>query len=249
MDIAGEYTFDAPRDIVWKAIQDPQVLGSVMPGGEGFEEVGENQYKGALKVKVGPVQGTFTADLTLSDVVAPESYSIDVDGKGKPGFVKANGSLKLEDRGDQTFMEYTGTANIGGRIASVGQRLMDSTARSIIRQSLEGLNEYLKVQVAQQQVQAQVEAVVEETPETIVTPEEETVGSPVTEEAPPQPAPSASEPDPTPAVPDYKPPSQLELMFNVARDVFNDFVPPAMRPVVAIVVIVVLFIILRALFT
>lgn len=249
MDIAGEYTFDAPRDIVWKAIQDPQVLGSVMPGGEGFEEVSENQYKGALKVKVGPVQGTFTADLILSNVVAPESYSIEVDGKGKPGFVKANGNLKLEDRGDQTYIEYSGTANIGGRIASVGQRLMDSTARSIIRQSLEGLNEYLKVQVAQQQVQAQVEAVVEETPEIVAPPVEETTESTIAEEAPPQPAPTANASDSTPAMPEYKPPSQLELMFNVARDVFNDFVPPAMRPVVAIVVVVVLFLILRALFT
>ncbi|MCI0710437.1 MAG: carbon monoxide dehydrogenase subunit G [Chloroflexi bacterium] len=119
-----------------------------MPGGQGFEEVEENKYKGSLKVKVGPVQGVFDANIILSDVVAPESYTIEADGKSSQGYVKAKGSLKLSSQDGKTHMDYVGTAQISGRIASVGQRLIDSSARSIIRQSLEGLNEYLKVQVA-----------------------------------------------------------------------------------------------------
>lgn len=70
MDVSGEYTFDAPQKLVWEALQDPDVLASVMPGGEGFEEVGENEYQGNLKIKVGPVQGKFTGNIKLLDLVA-----------------------------------------------------------------------------------------------------------------------------------------------------------------------------------
>lgn len=148
MKVAGEYTFEAPQELVWKALRDPDVLASIMPGGEGFEEVGENQYSGNLNVKVGPVQGKFQGNIQLSDIVEPDSYRIDVDGKGPQGFVKANGRLHLTPRDNQTYMTYEGDAQVGGRIASVGQRLLDSSARSIIRQSLEALNQYLKYQLA-----------------------------------------------------------------------------------------------------
>ncbi len=151
MDIGGEYTFDAPQDLVWQALHDPDVLASIMPGGEGFAEVAENEYAGTLNVKVGPVQGKFKGNIKLTDVVEPDSYSIIVDGKGAPGFVKATGHMNLTNQSQQTRMVYEGNARVGGRIASVGQRLMDSSAKSIIRQSLEGLNEYLKAQVAMQE--------------------------------------------------------------------------------------------------
>jgi carbon monoxide dehydrogenase subunit G len=148
MDVSGEYTFDAPQDLVWQALRDPDVLASIMPGGEDFTEVGENEYEGALNMKVGPVQGKFKGNIKLTDIVEPDSYSITVDGKGAPGFVKATGHLKLTNQGEQTHMDYEGKAQVGGRIASVGQRLMDTSAKSIIRQSLEGLNAYLQAQMA-----------------------------------------------------------------------------------------------------
>jgi uncharacterized protein len=213
VEISGDYLFDAPQNVVWDALQDPNVLGAVMPGGKGFEQTGENHYKGILEVKVGPVQGTFQGEIMLSDVRPPEHYKIVVDGKGAPGFVKASGQLNLEARGSQTNMVYSGQAQIGGRIASVGQRLMDSAARSIIRQSLEALNEYLKLQVAQQ--------------------------------SPPTPAAHAStmsEPAAVPVAPvvnSYKPPSQIGLGLNVAKDVFNDLVPARYLPWLIAAVIVV----------
>ncbi len=221
MKVAGEYLFEAPRALVWEALRDPDVLASIMPGGEGFEEIGENEYTGTLKVKVGPVQGDFQGTIKLSDIVAPESYQMEVNGKGAPGFVKATGGLILTEQGNQTHMAYEGDAQIGGRIASVGQRLLDTSARSIIRQSLEGLSEYLKVQTAA--VDAAVAAGADEE--------------------------AAIEAAAAAEMPAFTPPSQTEVALTVARDVAGDLIPPQYRPVVigvvVILVIVILYLLLR----
>lgn len=177
MKIEGEYVFDAPRPMVWDALQDPEVLAKVLPGADGLDEVGEDEYEGALKIKVGPVQGKFKGHIQIEDKVDLESYNMKVDGKGAPGFVKANGGIKLTDADDaKTHLAYAGDAKIGGRIASVGQRLMDSSAKAIIGQSLDALNEYLKVEAAkvkvveeaaaigatEEEIQEKIEAEVEE---------------------------------------------------------------------------------------
>lgn len=220
MNVEGEYTFEAPQELVWEALLDPDVLASVMPGGEEFQEIGENEYTGNLKIRVGPVQGKFTGNIKLTDIVSPQSYRMEVDGKGAPGFVKADGKLQLSDQGESTHMSYEGTAQIGGRIASVGQRLLDASAKSIIRQSLDGLNAYLV---------AKVEA--DRAAGTAAGGEEAAV-----EEAPPKPA------------LDYTPPSQTSVALNVAKDVVGDVVPPKYRPILvgvaAIVVIVILYLLL-----
>lgn len=215
MEVSGEYTFDAPQELTWKALQDPNVLSSVMPGGEDFKEIGENEYDGLLNIKVGPVQGKFNGTIKLSDIVAPESYQMDVDGKGASGFVKANGGLRLTGQGEKTHMTYEGTAQVGGRIASVGQRLLESSTRSIIRQSLEGLNEYLKVQVASQNSGDNAGTPADENDKTLA-------GAKTLE---------------------YAPPSQTEIAMNVAKDVAGDVIPPRYRPVVVAiaVILVILF--------
>ena len=219
MDVAGEYTFDAPQELVWQALQDPQVLASVMPGGEDFKEVGENEYAGKLNIRVGPVQGKFSGNIKLTDIVEPTSYKMTVDGKGAPGFVRASGRLQLTGQGNATDMVYEGTAQIGGRIASVGQRLLDASAKSIIRQSLEGLNEYLKAQVALSA--AESAATQEEAEETAA---------------------------PAPAL-DYKPPSQTSVAMNVAKDVAGDLIKPEYRPVALGVVAILVVVILILVFT
>jgi uncharacterized protein len=140
MKIQGEHVFDAPRDAVWEAVLDPDVLTRVLPGCEDFREVGDNEYEGVLKIKVGPVQGKFNGKVKLSDLKAPESYHLDLDGKGAPGFVNGQGELRLADEGGKTRLHYEVDAKVGGRIASVGQRLLDSTTRVITRQALEGLD-------------------------------------------------------------------------------------------------------------
>lgn len=221
MNLSGDFIFDAPQELTWKALQDPNVLALVMPGGEDFKKIGENEYSGLLNIKVGPVQGKFTGTIKLSDLVDPESYSIQVDGRGSQGFVKANGRLKLTGQESKTYMTYEGNAQVGGRIASVGQRLVETSAKSIIRQSLEGLDEYLKVQVAANQPA-------------------EAVGVSVNEIA------EVSESTPAPL---YIPPSQANVALNVIKDIYSDIVPPQVRPVaiaaIALVLILIIYRLLR----
>jgi carbon monoxide dehydrogenase subunit G len=139
MKLAGDYRFNAPASEVWKALLDPVVLAAVMPGCEKLELV-EDAYVGDLNIKVGPVQGKFHGKVVLADVVKEQGYTMTVDGRGAPGFVKAKAAVKLTPEGAQTLMVYDADAQVGGRIASVGQRLIDSSARAIIKESLEGLN-------------------------------------------------------------------------------------------------------------
>jgi uncharacterized protein len=144
MKIEGSHTFDAPQDVVWPMLLDPEVLASVMPGCEKLEKTAENQYEGVLMVRVGPVQGRFNGTILLENIQEPDSYDITVDGTGPSGFIKGSGNLRLESDNGQTTMHYQGDAQVGGRIASVGQRLLDTSAKAIIRQSLTGLEKQVE---------------------------------------------------------------------------------------------------------
>ena len=151
MKIAGDYTFEAPQAMVYEALQDPEVLTAVMPGCEKLDKIGENEYEGALNIKIGPVQGKFMGKVRLENLREPEGYTMHVDGRGAPGFVKAQAEIQLDStEGGGTRMTYDSDAQVGGRIASVGQRLIDSSAKAIIKQSLDGLNATMKARLAEQ---------------------------------------------------------------------------------------------------
>jgi uncharacterized protein len=139
MKIQGTYTFDAPRERVWRALLDPEVLARTLPGCERLERVGENEFRGALSVNVGPVKGQFQGTLQLSDLNPPEGYHMKLDGKGAAGFMTGEGDLRLADQGAATLLTYDIDAQVGGRVAGVGQRLLESSAKSVTRQGLEGL--------------------------------------------------------------------------------------------------------------
>ena len=159
MRLEGTYLFAAPRAAVWEALMDPVVLTGALPGGEQLEQTGENQYRAVMNVKVGPVQGRFEGKILLEDIVVPQSYLMKVDGQGAPGFVAGEGRLELEEAdGGGTRLRYGGDVTVGGRIAGVGQRLIESTAKSITRQGLQALDQTiaarLVVQAAPREKQA-----------------------------------------------------------------------------------------------
>jgi uncharacterized protein len=148
MKIDGEYTFDGPQQLVWQTLMDPATLVRVLPGAEKLEPAGDNEYEAALTIKVGPVQGHFMGKVKLENIQPPDGYTMSVDGRGAPGFVKATGHLKLAPDGNRTRLTYDGDAQVGGRLASVGQRLMETSAKAIIGQSLDGLNAAVKARGA-----------------------------------------------------------------------------------------------------
>lgn len=139
MKLEGSYTFDAPRDLVWEMFFEPEVLARTMPGCEKLDRIGDTSFEGRMRVQVGPVQGIFKGTVVLSDLQQPETYHMAVDGQGPSGFMKGEGNVQLEETDEGTVMHYVGEAQVGGRIAQVGQRLMDSSARAIVKQSLDNL--------------------------------------------------------------------------------------------------------------
>ena len=144
MKIRGSHALAVPRGVVWEAILDPEVLSRTLPGCEDMAPVGDNRFRGKLKMKVGPVQGLFEGGVELLDLDPPNGYNLKMDGKGAPGFVNGSGSLRLEDTDDGgTLLHYDIDAQVGGRIAAVGQRLLDSSARVLTRQGLQGLEQQL----------------------------------------------------------------------------------------------------------
>ncbi|MEL6760658.1 MAG: carbon monoxide dehydrogenase subunit G [Myxococcota bacterium] len=147
MKLAGEYTFDAPVKTVWEALLDPEVLAATLPGCDKLELI-DGVYEGELNIKVGPVQGKFKGKVALEELRELEGYTMVVDGKGAPGFVKARADIVLTESGPETKISYDSDAKVGGRIASVGQRLLEASAKAIVKQSLDGLNEIMKQRAA-----------------------------------------------------------------------------------------------------
>lgn len=149
MKIDGEYLFKGPREEVWEILRDPEVLATALPGTKRLDKVGDNEYRGEMNVRVGPVGGLFSGHLVVSNEVPPSSLTLTVDGRGSPGFINGAGNVILNDQGDKTtLMKYEGDVNIGGKLASVGQRLLDSASKSTIHQGLEALNMALQARVA-----------------------------------------------------------------------------------------------------
>jgi carbon monoxide dehydrogenase subunit G len=145
MEIAGEFMFSAPQDGVWEVMRDPRALAVIVPMAMNMREVGEYLYTGSLFFKVGAVAGTFQGQIQLTNILAPDSYDIEVQGTSSVGNVIIKGRMRLEPHDDQTIMFYQGTVNFGGRIATVGSRLLDVAVRSIMTQSFQTLDRYLSV--------------------------------------------------------------------------------------------------------
>lgn len=148
MKLEGEFTFEGSREEVWKLLQDPDILASSMPGTKKLEKIGEDEYESEMQVRVGPVNGVFSSKILLKDKVSPQSYTMVVDSKGNAGFAKGTARINLtEPEAGKTLMKYEAELNVGGRLASVGQRLLDTVGKSMTRQSLEAMNQALQARI------------------------------------------------------------------------------------------------------
>jgi uncharacterized protein len=141
--VQGTYTFEAPLETVWNALFDPEVLARTLPGCEKLEREG-NQFKGDINIKMGPVQGKFQGKVDIIDIKERESYTMIVDGRGPAGFGKATALMRVQTEGTGTRLDYDSDVQVGGKIASVGQRLIDASSRAIVKQSLEGLHQQIR---------------------------------------------------------------------------------------------------------
>jgi hypothetical protein len=158
MKLEGEYVFNGPREEVWQLVRDPQVLSTALPGTQSLNQVSDNEYEGTMNVRVGPVSGAFSGRLLVSNEVPPESYTLTVEGKGAQGFATGTGHVRLIDQGDDTtLMKYEGDVQIGGKLASVGQRMVETVSKSMARQGLDALNKALEARMAAQSTGREVE--------------------------------------------------------------------------------------------
>lgn len=133
MDMNGEYRIAAPREKVWAGLNDPEVLKASIPGCETLEKTGDNAFTAKVVAKVGPVKAKFGGDVTLSNINPPESYTISGEGKGgAAGFAKGGADVKLAEDGDGgTILTYTAKADVGGKLAQLGSRLIDGTSKKM----------------------------------------------------------------------------------------------------------------------
>lgn len=141
MKIEGSHKLHAPRDRVYQSLIDPDVLQRCIPGCESLEKTAEDTYAATIRAGVGAIKGTFTATVRLEDMRPPDHYRIVVEGKGAPGFIKGSGDFDLEKDSEGTLIKYTGDLQVGGMIASVGQRMIEATAKMLAGKFFTNLEE------------------------------------------------------------------------------------------------------------
>ncbi|WP_420332490.1 SRPBCC family protein [Roseibium sp.] len=132
MDMNGTRRIPAKREAVWQALNDPEVLKACIPGCESLEKTSDTEMNASVTSKIGPVKAKFKGAVTLENINAPESYTIVGEGKGGvAGFAKGSADVKLSEEGEETVLTYEAKAQVGGKLAQLGSRLIDSTAKKM----------------------------------------------------------------------------------------------------------------------
>jgi carbon monoxide dehydrogenase subunit G len=143
MDMTGEYRIEAAREEVWKLINDPQVLRACIPGCQSLEGNPEEGFTATVAIKIGPVKATFKGEVRLSNINAPESYTISGEGKGGvAGFAKGSADVHLDEDKGGTILAYKADAQVGGKLAQLGSRLVNSTAKKLADGFFSALAQY-----------------------------------------------------------------------------------------------------------
>jgi uncharacterized protein len=132
MTMSGEYQLPVPRETVWEKLNDPATLKACIPGCEQLDKLSDNEFQAIATVKIGPVKATFKGKVTLSDIDPPNGYKISGQGDGGvAGFAKGGATVKLEPKDGGTLLSYAVEAQIGGKLAQIGQRLVNGAAKKI----------------------------------------------------------------------------------------------------------------------
>jgi len=132
MKLSDEKRIQAPREDVWRGLNDPEILKQSIPGCESLEQVSDTEFNAVVQAKVGPVKAKFKGSVTLSDLNPPESYRISGEGKGgAAGFAKGGAQISLSEDGDATILKYEVDADVGGKLAQIGGRLLEGTSKKL----------------------------------------------------------------------------------------------------------------------
>ncbi|HUL05631.1 MAG TPA: carbon monoxide dehydrogenase subunit G [Candidatus Acidoferrum sp.] len=137
MDLTGEYRIPAPREAVWKALNDPEILKQAIPGCDSIEKLSDTEMTAKVTARVGPVKASFSGKVTLSDLDPPNGYKISGEGQGGvAGFAKGGAEVRLkpDETGAGTILTYTANASVGGKLAQIGSRLIEGTSKQMADQ-------------------------------------------------------------------------------------------------------------------
>lgn len=146
MDMTGERRIPAPRERVWAALNDPSVLKACIPGCDSLEPTGPNAYRAGAAVKIGPIAARFTGTVAMTDIDAPAGYTISGEGQGGvAGFAKGGAKVALDDDAGATLLRYTVNAQVGGKIAQLGARLIDASAKQMADQFFDRFTAHLSL--------------------------------------------------------------------------------------------------------
>jgi carbon monoxide dehydrogenase subunit G len=132
MELKARYAFPGPVARVWDVLMDTTVIASCLPGCDAFEPIGDDRYRVVLNASIAAVTGSFEGTVEITDKHPPVSYRLAVDGKGRPGFVKGEATITLTEEASGVIIDVAATAQVGGLIAQVGQRLLGATARMMM---------------------------------------------------------------------------------------------------------------------
>jgi uncharacterized protein len=142
MEMTGEERIAATQAATWAALNDPEILKACIPGCESIERVADNEYQVLMVARIGPVSAKFKGKLSLADINPPASYSLAFEGQGgAAGFGKGSARVRLEPDGKGTLLRYEAKANVGGKLAQIGSRLVDAAAKKISQDFFAAFNE------------------------------------------------------------------------------------------------------------
>ena len=132
MKLSGSYEFDTGPEKVWQILTDPEALKSCIPGCEKMDALGNNEYAATVTISMGPIRSKFDAKVTMVDLQPFESYKLIVEGNGPAGFVRGESQIKLTGSGSKTTVDVDSDSSSGGLLARVGQRMVETFARSMM---------------------------------------------------------------------------------------------------------------------